>query len=104
MEYYPQESVLLNVARERINDEQFLEAFSLHKAGKRQVKNVLKECKSDTEMFLQFSSLLYAHEKKWQRLPTDAERQAEFAKSYQPFSDLIVALMAVQGTLNDSVE
>jgi len=103
MEYYPQESALLDIARERVYDEQFLESFSLHKAGKRQVKNVLKECKSDTEMFLQFSSLLYAHEKKWQKLPTDAERQTEFAKSYQPFSDLITALMAVQETPNDKV-
>lgn len=108
-EYYPQESALLNVARERIYDEEFLSQFRLgatailDKAGKRQIKNVLKECKSDTEMFLQFSSLLYAHEKKWQKLPTDAERQAEFAKSYQPFSDLITALMAVQETPNDKV-
>lgn len=96
MEYYPQESLLLNLARERACDPEFIERFTgLDKPGKRQIRNILKECKSDTEMFLQFSSLLYAHEKKWQRCPTDAERQAEFAKSYQPISDYIVALMAV---------
>lgn len=77
MEYYPQESAMLDVARERIY------SLTVSKARRRQIKTVLDACKSDTEMFVMLSDLLFSCEKK---LP-----QPE----YETLADAVTALLSL---------